>query len=98
MDLSDYAEREIGNMAFHFHFQRYLDSLYTLLFAINDKYDPATKRFEEYIKYFHIKPEGFQERYDSVLVGPFDKGNRKAIVSELRAFINEIESQFKTQG
>jgi predicted nucleotidyltransferase len=93
IDLSDYAERKIGNTAFHFHFQRYLDSLYTLLFAINKKYDPATKRFEEYIKYFHVQPERFRERYDSVLIGPFDKNNIKSIVAELRAFINEIESK-----
>jgi len=96
-DLSNYAEREIGNMAFHFHLQRYLASLYTLLFAINEKYDPATKRFEEYIEYFHIKPERFRERYDSALVGPFDKDNRKAIVAELRAFIDEIENLIKPQ-
>ena len=95
IDLSDYAERNIGNMAFHFHFQRYLDSLYTLLFAINDKYDPATKNFEEYIGSFHIKPERFRERYDRALVGPFDRDNKKTIVIELRAFINEIEKQIK---
>jgi hypothetical protein len=41
-----YARRDIGPDAFLFHLGRGMDALSSLLYAVHECYDPATKRRE----------------------------------------------------
>lgn len=89
-ELKTYAERKIGNTAFHFHLQKILDSLGTILFAINERYDPATKRVEEAYSELKILPQNFLYRYKTILETSLTPEGRAAIVRELQAIIDEI--------
>jgi predicted nucleotidyltransferase len=90
-DLQDYVKRSIGNSAFHFHLSRLLDSLCTIMFALNRRYDPATKRTEEAFRELAIAPDRFSERYDRLLETPLTHEGRKAIVKEFESLLREIE-------
>jgi predicted nucleotidyltransferase len=94
-DLKDYVRRSIGNSAFLFHYQRFLDSLGTILFAINERYDPATKRFEEVLRSLEILPDRFMERYTKILETPLTREGRNEIVRELETLLIEIEDLTK---
>lgn len=89
-DLRDYAKRGIGNTAFHFHLQRIIDSMSQLLFAINECYDPATKRIEEAYRELAILPDNFLHRYKAILETPLTTDGRKQVVRELQALVKEI--------
>ena len=97
-ELKDYVRRSIGNSAFHFHFSRILDSLSTLLFAINRRYDPATKRTEEAFRDLEIVPDRFLERYSRILETPFAREGRSEIVNTLEALLSEIEDLANNKG
>lgn len=89
-DLQDYVKRSIGNSAFHFHLSRISDSLCTMMFALNRRYDPATKRTEEVLRDLEIAPDRFLERYSRLLETPLTHEGRNAIVKELKSLLNEI--------
>ena len=57
----------IGNTAFLFHFWRVIDGIATALFALNERYDPATKRLEQVFPSLPILPPDFIERYNGLL-------------------------------
>jgi hypothetical protein len=63
-----------------------------MLFALNERYDPATKRVEEVHREFKILPPGFLSRYRTILETPLTPEGRKTIVKELRAVLNEVDS------
>ena len=90
-ELHDYVRRDIGNTAFHFHFQRTNDSLSQLLFALNECYNPATKRLEEAYRELTILPDDFLYRYKKILETPLTTDGRKKVVREFQAFVDEIE-------
>jgi len=90
-DLRDYVKRDIGNTAFHFHLQRITDSLGTLLFALNERYDPATKRVEEAYSKLKIRPDNFMRRYKELLETPLTADGRRKIARELQALADEME-------
>jgi len=94
-DLQDYVKRSIGNSAFHFHFSRILDSLCTIVFAINGRYDPATKRTEEAFRDLEIVPNHFLDRYTRILETPLTIDGREKIVSALETLLREIEDLSK---
>ena len=88
---ADGINRELGYTRFHFFFYRMRDALHTILFALNEKYDPATKRAEvEYEKLSRLPPN-FLERYTRLLEGPFDKNGQQRTVKELEILVTEIE-------
>lgn len=89
-DLHDYVKRGIGNTAFHFHLERIIDSLAGLLFALNEHYDPATKRVEEAYRDLRILPDDFLHRYKAILERPLTTDGRKEVVKEFQAFTDEI--------
>lgn len=91
-ELRDYVERDIGNSAFHFHLGRVLDAMGTLLFAINERYDPATKRAEEAYRQLAILPEGFATRYDRILETPLTQAGRRQVLAELQALIDDLRT------
>ena len=96
-ELKDYVRRSIGNSAFHFHFSRILDSLCTVLFAINRRYDPATKRTEEAFRNLEIVPDRFLARYSRILETPLTREGRHEIVNALETLLGEIEGVAKSK-
>jgi predicted nucleotidyltransferase len=90
-DLQDYVKRDVGNSAFHFQLQRFLDSFITLLFAVNETYDPASKRLEPAIKTLSTLPTNFLTRYEKILTGPFTSRNKAMLLKELDALTKFID-------
>ena len=90
-ELKDGSTRGFGLTFFHFFFQRMCDALYTLLFAVNEKYDPAVKRPEIEYQKLKILPPNFLERYAELLEGPFNENGRQRVVNELETLVAEVE-------
>jgi len=90
-DLQDYARRKIGNTAFLFHLWRVIDAMSTLLFALNERYDPAAKRLEEVYRSLPILPANLMESYNGLLETPLTPSGRLKIVAGLQALVGEIE-------
>ena len=90
-ELKDGVKRGFGLTFFHFFFQRMCDALYTFLFAVNEKYDPAVKRPEVEYRKLKILPPNFLERYTKLLEGPFDKNGRQRAVNELETLVAEVD-------
>jgi hypothetical protein len=90
-DMQDYARRNIGNSAFLFHLWRVIDAMETLLFALNERYSPASKRLEEAYRHLPILPANFLERYNGLLETPLTAPGRLKIVAGLQALVGEIE-------
>ena len=90
-ELKDGIKRGFGLTFFHFFFHRMCDALYTFLFAVNEKYDPAVKRPEIEYQKLKILPPNFLERYAGLLEGPFDGNGRQRAINELETLVTEIE-------
>ncbi len=89
-EMQDYVERDIGNSAFHFHFQNAMHALGTVLFAINERYDPAAKRVEQAYATLNLLPDSFLQRYADMLETPLTKDGRRSIAEELQLISEEI--------
>ena len=89
-DLQDYAQRGIGNRAFHFHLERCLDGLDGLLFGLNERYPPAVKRVEQVLGKLPRLPHGFMPRYTALLETPLTPLGRVKIVKELASILDEV--------
>ena len=90
-ELKDGVKRGFGLTFFHFFFHRMRDALHILLFAVNEKYDPAVKRSEVAYEKLSLLPPNFLERYTKLLEGPFDKNGMQRAIRELETLITEIE-------
>lgn len=90
-ELKDGVKRDLGLTFFHFFFHRMCDALYTLLYAVNEKYDPAVKRSEVEYEKLSVLPPNFLERYAKLLEGPFDMNGRPRAIRELETLVTEIE-------
>ncbi len=72
-ELVSHADRRLGPMNFIFSLDRAVDAAVSILFALNDMYDPAEKRTERTILPTLARaPEGFMAKFTEVLEGPFD--------------------------
>lgn len=89
-ELHNYAARGIGNTAFLFHLVRACDALPSCLFALNDTYDPATKRVEEALQTLPRLPADFAARYRQVLEGPFTATRRHHVADQLATLTREV--------
>jgi len=89
-DMQDYNRRNIGNTAFLFHLWWVIDAMQTLLFALNERYSPATKRLEEVYRHLPILPPNFLERYNKLLETPLTLSGRLIIVAGLQALVDDI--------
>jgi predicted nucleotidyltransferase len=89
-DMQDYTTRNIGSSAFLFHLWRVVDAMATLLFALNERYDPATKRLEEAYHRLPILPTNFLARYTALLETPLTRDGKLAIVAGLQALLSEL--------
>ncbi len=67
------AQRHLGPRAFIFHLNWAVDALTSILFALNDLYDPADRRAEQTILPTLARvPQDFLPRLAAILEGPFD--------------------------
>ena len=83
-DLSETAARNLSLRTFLFHLNWGMDALTGVLLALNEQYDPASKRFERSVLPLFIhKPADFDRRLHDILVGPFDE---EGMVKRARAF------------
>ena len=73
----------------------YLENLTAGFFAINERYDPATKKVEHEFKKFKLIPANFAQRYDKILEGPFDRAGKQRIVKELMRLVEEATQLIK---
>lgn len=89
-DMEDYCIRGIGNNAFLFHLWRVSEGICQILYALNEKYNPSSKRTEEYFEMLLKKPSDFRMRFEKILEGPFNKENRHEIVNQLKKLYKEI--------
>lgn len=89
-ELRNYAARGIGNTAYLFHLVRACDALSSCLFALNDTYDPATKRVEEALQGLPRLPTNFSERYRHLLEGPFTGTRRQDVADQLATLTREV--------
>jgi predicted nucleotidyltransferase len=66
-DLKEIAERNVGVLAFEFYLFRAIDALIQLLFAINEVYDPASKRIEKHLWALSKIPESLPHLINDLL-------------------------------
>jgi predicted nucleotidyltransferase len=97
-DMRNYVDRGIGNTAFHFHLERVLQALRTIIFALNERYDPATKRIEQAYATMNRLPRGFMTRYNRILKIPLTGKGRRELVSELETLTKEFEIMIDTKA
>ena len=62
---------------------RILDAFGTILFALNEYYDPATKRAEHVYAGLDTVPKNFTKRYERLLQTPLTGKGRREVVREL---------------
>ena len=90
VELRDYAQRNIGPGSFLFHLGRVSDAIEQILYAVNEHYDPATKRSEHELAKLGVAPPGFVGRFVRILEGPFDHKGRLHTVDELTDLVGEV--------
>jgi len=91
-ELADYTARGVGRRAFHFHQGRVFDALEGLLFAINERYEPASKRIELALEGLPLLPENFSNRYTNLLETPLTPRGMEKIANDLQLLLDEIEA------
>lgn len=89
-DLRDYERRRIGNAAFAFHLNRMSDSLCMVLYALNEQYDPATKRVEQSLAALPLLPADFLRRYEEVLSLPLDPEGRQSVMRQYELLTEDL--------
>jgi len=90
-DMRNCVDRGIGNTAFHFHLERLLEALGTIILALNERYDPAHKRVEQVYATMSKLPRDFLARYNRILEIPLTGKGRRRLVSEIEALTKEFE-------
>jgi predicted nucleotidyltransferase len=90
-ELLDYTRRRIGNTAFQFHLMRIANAIGGLLFAINETYDPATKRVEEAFRKLPLTPPSFLKRYAEIMSTSLDEGSRQKTTRNIGLLLEDIE-------
>jgi hypothetical protein len=89
-ELRTYTRRNIGPSAFLFHLGRVCDAMISVLYALNEHYDPATKRPEQELRKLTMLPERFVDRFVHLQEGPFDVRSRPHVVDELTRLVGEV--------
>jgi len=90
-DLQDIERRGIGNTAFHFLLMRAVQSIGEVLFAVNEKYNPRTKRTEEALNGLSVKPRNFLKRYTALLSTALDQEGRRNTAKNLTSLAQDLE-------
>ncbi len=96
-ELLNSAQRSMGPRVFIFFLDRAVDALTSLLYAINEVYDPADKRAERTIlSELRTVPPHFMARWSEVLHGPFDDAGasyRAQVFDQLTADVLTLAQQ-----
>ena len=94
VELRSTAERRIGSVTFIFFLGQATDALTSVLFAVNDTYDPAERWAERTVLPTLARvPRDFSTRFRSILIGPFDDVgalDRAKAFEELAAEVLEL--------
>ena len=73
-ELKATSQRGLGPRGFIFHLNWAVDALISILFALNEVYDPADRRMEQTVlPALTCVPRDFINRFACVLEGPFDR-------------------------
>lgn len=88
-ELQDCVARDLGNSTFLFHLWHACDAFVSILFALDERYDPATKRPEREFKKLRIAPPDLEARYERLLEGPFDAPGKWQTVEKFRELAEE---------
>lgn len=88
-ELIDYSKRDIGILAYQFHLFRGLDALITLLFIVNDAYDPASKRTEAFIFKLKKQPADLTDFINRILPRFYE--NKNEVLKFLKSSIDFIK-------
>jgi len=89
-ELWDFEKRGIGNTAFAFHLNRMSDAVCRSLYALNECYDPATKRMEQSLQQLHKLPKDFMNRYTRLLSMPLDAPGRRRVIEEYKSLYQDL--------
>jgi hypothetical protein len=90
-ELRDYVHRDIGPGAFLFHLGRVCDALSSILYALNERYDPAPKRGEAILRQLSVMPDDGVNRLIAIQEGSFDAHGRECVVGELSSLVAEVQ-------
>lgn len=88
-DLMDYSGRNIGILAFEFQLFRGIDAIIGILFAINEVYDPASKRTEAFLFKLKKQPANLSDFIINILPGFYE--NQKLVIQFFKESIDFIE-------
>jgi predicted nucleotidyltransferase len=94
-EMRECVSKEIGNIAFLFHLGGACDALVTVLLALNERHDSATKRVEQELQMLGIQPQNLSERIQEMLEGPFDRTGRIKTVERLDSIVSDVAEILK---
>lgn len=89
-ELVDYAARDIGILAFEFQLFRGLDAAISILFAMNEIYDPASKRTEHFLFKLNKQPTNLANFINKILPRFYE--NKKEVLQFFEELILFIEN------
>ncbi len=90
-ELTETAMRGLGARTFLFHLNWGVDALTGVLLALNEQYDPASKRFESSVlPLLTHKPDDFDRRLYNILVGPFDEDGMYGRARAFQTLADEV--------
>lgn len=85
------AERQLGALGFLFHLNHAADALVSILYALNDVYDPAERRSQLVILPTLSRiPYNFIQRFTEILEGPFHPEGALQRAHRFRQLTNEV--------
>lgn len=85
------ARRSIGPRNFLFHLNRSVDALISILYALNNVYDPADRRAAQTVwPLLHSTPKDFVPRLNAILEGPFDPERMKLCAQQYSDLAQEV--------
>ncbi|HZR43479.1 MAG TPA: hypothetical protein VFB12_25420 [Ktedonobacteraceae bacterium] len=90
-DLVATAERKLGPIGILFHLFMATDGLNSLLFALNETYDPADRRaWKVILPTLPLLPHKYIARLTGILEGPFDEVNAIYKTHQFQQLANEV--------
>lgn len=85
------ANRNIGPRNFLFHLNWSVDALLSVLYALNDTYDPADRRAAQTTwPLLENAPVNFASRLTSILEGPFDADGMKRCAQQYSELVEDV--------
>ena len=92
-ELVSTAERALGPRLFIFFLDRAIDAMTSILYALNERFDPADKRAEQTIlPHLANLPSAFISQWNAVLEGPFDRSGMVERAHIFEHLTNEVLS------